>query len=1340
MRYFRNPESVRKLYAGLLRKDGDDAGFEPLSIDYQELAARSIRKRSRAAAEARPIVFLVPGIMGSHLEVRGNRIWMDLLDLAAGGMASLRIDAKNVNAEAIMGSSYAKLVDFLGDTHEVITFPYDWRSPLAAAADDLAAGIKARLAEAERNKQPVSVLAHSMGGLVTRTMIARHADLWSRMGSHAQSRLVMLGTPNGGSYSIPVMLTARDPLVRKLALLDLGHSHAELLEIIARFPGALQMLPVQTRWDFFDAAFWAKLAEDDHPSKDKPWTLPSAKDLDAARAARSVLDASPVDPRRMLYVAGCAEATPFDLEFAADAPVGKRLRFQATARGDGRVPWETGIPAGVRTWYMDASHGDLANHEEAFPALLELLQQGATTRLATTPPAVRGALTRFELPEAPEPAVLPDEDDLAATALGGSRRTRKTAAKPRITVAVQHGNLAYTSNVVAVGHYEGDTIVSAEAYLDRQLDHKLSACLQLGLYPGRPDTAEIFLDPERKPSGAIVVGLGQVGLLTPGDLSKSIKRGVLMYASSIAERIAPGAATESITVSSLLIGTGAGGIAIGDSLLAILRGFAQAAGALQATHYKDRVRLDRVEFIELYEDRAIQAARALSAATRDAEFQARFTLLPEVEQLPSGRRRVAYDDDPNWWRRLQVLGDDKGLQFNTLTDRARIEVQLQSTQRALVDEFLAQAIAETRTDNALGSALFELLLPNRLKEQAPNHEHMVLLVNDASARYPWELLIDQRGGAERPLCVQAGMIRQLQTEEFREVVNTTTRDSVLVVGDPALGAAAEQLFPRLEGAKREAELVAEVLGKQGMQSVTSCVRQSAPGIVRALFAAEYKILHLAGHGVYEFDLDAATGKGDAPDPRKLTHKVTGMVIGDGVFLTPAEVKQMRSVPELVFINCCHLGRIEDVAPEARRDRHKLAANLATEFIRMGVKAVVAAGWEVDDAAAAAFAAKFYDEMCRGTPFGEAVLAARGSIFSAYPSVNTWGAYQCYGDHAYRLRVQNLGAVRKADPEPSYVASAEVVQELDNFTGDAKTASAQGRKWLLERVKKIHKHIESQHEQWLAQPSLQAALGRAYAELDQFAPAIACYRRAMEAERATYPLATLEQLANLQVRYAAWLHQARRATKDAKRSARPVPDADDDPIDLVKRSIELCDTLLKFGDTSERLSILASAYKRKAFIDASQRVGALSDMVRIYRSADELARRRSGANKPYPLLNALAGEAVLKLVAGKTLGDVGTQLQAVRESAREEDFWGWLREAECALIEGLAQGDLAAHSAAIIDGYTDAIKRAASPRETRSVRENLELLIAALDDAPKHARNKRLSAQLHKILAAIGTEE
>ncbi|MEZ5392377.1 MAG: CHAT domain-containing protein [Bryobacterales bacterium] len=57
--------------------------------------------------------------------------------------------------------------------------------------------------------------------------------------------------------------------------------------------------------------------------------------------------------------------------------------------------------------------------------------------------------------------------------------------------------------------------------------------------------------------------------------------------------------------------------------------------------------------------------------------------------------------------------------------------------------------------------------------------------------------------------------------------------------------------------------------------------------------------------------------------------------------------------------------------EATAD-HRFAANVATQLIRMGVRAVIAAGWAVDDAPAKAFADVFYDHMLKGAEFGYAV--------------------------------------------------------------------------------------------------------------------------------------------------------------------------------------------------------------------------------------------------------------------------------------------------------------------------------------------------------------------------------
>ena len=58
-------------------------------------------------------------------------------------------------------------------------------------------------------------------------------------------------------------------------------------------------------------------------------------------------------------------------------------------------------------------------------------------------------------------------------------------------------------------------------------------------------------------------------------------------------------------------------------------------------------------------------------------------------------------------------------------------------------------------------------------------------------------------------------------------------------------------------------------------------------------------------------------EGDPPqqdgDPR-------GVVLSDGTFLGPREIRSMRIVPELVFVNCCHLAArsAAQVLPGRRR--------------------------------------------------------------------------------------------------------------------------------------------------------------------------------------------------------------------------------------------------------------------------------------------------------------------------------------------------------------------------------------------------------------------------------------
>jgi CHAT domain-containing protein len=160
-----------------------------------------------------------------------------------------------------------------------------------------------------------------------------------------------------------------------------------------------------------------------------------------------------------------------------------------------------------------------------------------------------------------------------------------------------------------------------------------------------------------------------------------------------------------------------------------------------------------------------------------------------------------------------------------------------------------------------------------------------------------------------------------------------------------------------------------------------------PHIINALYRYEYRIIHVAAHGAYHPD-----------DP---SH--SGILIGQDRYLTAATIDSMPVVPEMVFLNCCHSGRTGTIGFDTlgtSGTAHQLAASVARSLLLLGVRAVVAAGWAVDDEDASNFAGTLYRSLLDdGETFGEAVTAAR----RAATRTNTWAAYQCYGDPGFRLR-------------------------------------------------------------------------------------------------------------------------------------------------------------------------------------------------------------------------------------------------------------------------------------------------------------------------------------------------
>jgi pimeloyl-ACP methyl ester carboxylesterase len=362
--YFQNKSSIAWLLAGLTRSDADDGGFQPLEkAKHEEPRWREAIRRSRAGSNAKPLAVVLPGTMGSALSVDGSPVWLNYWALLRGGLRRLKAAEHRVAATDLLDQFYGPMIEFLSRSHRVEIFPYDWRQSIRDAAAALADKLEMWLPQAELAGQPIHIIAHSMGGLVVRAMIGdgdRGSALWRRIIALPNSRFMMLGTPNHGSYEAVRWLTGHNPTEAMLTLLDLRYDTTELVNIVREFPGLLELLPFAPGdRDFSQQGLWRDLRQ----QLLAEWQPADETALATARNTWSTIANTVPDAKYTVYVAGCQDATVADyklVSYRESYLVGrKRLEFLGTSRGDGTVTWQSGAIGQVPVWYVeDTAHDE----------------------------------------------------------------------------------------------------------------------------------------------------------------------------------------------------------------------------------------------------------------------------------------------------------------------------------------------------------------------------------------------------------------------------------------------------------------------------------------------------------------------------------------------------------------------------------------------------------------------------------------------------------------------------------------------------------------------------------------------------------------------------------------------------------------------------------------------------------------------------------------------------------------------------------------------------------------------------------------------------------------------
>lgn len=279
-------------------------------------------------------------------------------------------------------------------------------------------------------------------------------------------------------------------------------------------------------------------------------------------------------------------------------------------------------------------------------------------------------------------------------------------------------------------------------------------------------------------------------------------------------------------------------------------------------------------------------------------------------------------------------------------------------------------LARLRAD---GAQLYRWLIAPVEDRLAPGRA-LVIEPDGAVSRIPLQALRDPSGrylGARWAIMVSPSPYREVQSS----IPKLFTSQTALVIGAPAVPGELAAEFAPLPDAEREARMVAARFQRATLLTGRAATLEAAEtGLAKA------EVFHFAGHAFAGGPLSGLLLAPSAGDSS------AGPEVLDATRLSRGEMPQ------------CKLAVLSTCPTLTQESSLEVPQSLAEEFLRAGVRRVVASRWSVDSAATKALMDAFYSGLLAGVPIPQALQAAEAAI-RQHPETGHpyyWASFSAFG--------------------------------------------------------------------------------------------------------------------------------------------------------------------------------------------------------------------------------------------------------------------------------------------------------------------------------------------------------